>query len=151
MEVLENASGRNLLNATCNMIRYFNDLGIKIKRIRTDNAMMFKQNNFVHSYDYHNLLLANGIENQKIQLMQPQQNGVIERQHGILDQEFKPLIKSHDSLKMMNVKARTFIENFNFHRFHYYEFLSKCKEYKNYIDRFFIPINFFRLHSKNSF
>ncbi len=151
MEVIENASGKNLLQATRNMIHYFtNELGITIKRIRTDNAMMFKQNNFVKSYDYNNLLIEYGIENQKIQLMRPQQNGVIERHHGIIDQEFKPLINKFDTVKRIKEKAKIFMNNFNFNRYHYYEFLSKCSDYKKFESKFFIPWNFYLQHSKHS-
>ncbi len=148
MQIVENASVPKLLEATKNMIDYFqNKLNLKIKKIRTDNAMMFKENNFVRSFPYHELLNQYNIINEKIIPKQPECNGVIERQHLILDKEFKPLIDKNDDLNSLNSKAQKFVENFNFKRYHYYNFLAKCSDYQKFESRLFIPINFYNLHS----
>ncbi len=148
MQIVENASVPNLLEATQNMINYFhNTLNLRIKKIRTDNAMMFKENNFVRSFPYHELLNQYNIINEKIIPKQPECNGVIERQHLIIDKEFKPLINKNDDLNSLNEKARKFMENFNFHRYHYYNFLAKCSDYKKFSSRLFIPYNFYNLYS----
>ena len=148
MQIVENASVPNLLEATQNMINYFhNTLNLRIKKIRTDNAMMFKENNFVRSFPYHELLNQYNIINEKIIPKQPECNGVIERQHLIIDKEFKPLISKNDDLNSLNEKARKFMENFNFHRYHYYNFLAKCSDYKKFSSRLFIPYNFYNLYS----
>ena len=147
IEVIENASMHNLLKVTAKMISYFEcDLDMKIKRIRTDNAMTFKQTNFVRSFPYDQLLKFHNIINEKIPINQPQCNGVIERQHLVLDKEFIPLIKPNDTLKTMNEKAKLFMQNFNFNRFHYYSFLSKSSNYKTLESRLFIPFNFYQKH-----
>lgn len=148
MEIVPDASTSSLLVATKNMINYFNnELGLKIKRIRTDNAMMFKQNNFVRSFPYNDLLASYNIVNQKIPIGQPECNGVIERQHLILDKEFLPLINSSDNLETLNIKAKDFVHKFNFERYHFYTFLMYDKNYNSLVQKYFIPINFY--HSFN--
>ena len=149
MEVVSDGSQQNLLQATKNMICYFNSLGMKIKRIRTDNAMVFKQNNFVRSFAYDELLRTENIINEKIPPRQPQCNGVIERQHLIIDKEFKPLISKNDTIKSLNKKAKMFMKNFNFYRYHSYNFLSKFLYYKKWENRWFIPFEFFKMNGKH--
>ncbi len=143
MEVVPDASTNNLLQATKNMIHYFKKIGLNINRIRTDNAMVFKQNNFVRSFPYDELLKQHNIKNEKIPLRQPECNGVIERQHQILDQEFKPLINVFDNVDTLNKKAKKFMKNFNYDRYHYYHFLSKTSDFRKQENRFFIPFEFF--------
>ena len=146
IEVLENASISNLLFATTNMIEYYQSLGMTITRIRTDNAKAFKKNTFVETFTYDELLRLCNILNEKIQIANPEQNGVIESQHRIVDAEFKCRITSDDTIKSLNEKAKDWMYKFNFERYHYYEFLSKCSDYKNVVDRYFIPYEFYKMH-----
>ena len=60
-KVIDNASQQEIINALKLSIQYFADIGIKIKTIQTDNAMMFKGNNFISSESYINFLINKNI------------------------------------------------------------------------------------------
>ena len=51
-KVIDNASHQEIINALKSGIQHFADIGIKIKMIQTDNAMMFKGYNFISSENY---------------------------------------------------------------------------------------------------
>lgn len=150
MEVIDTQQMHNLLQATKNMINYFEQtLGMPVKRIRTDNAMSFKENNFVKEFEYSSLLASLNIKQEFIPKKEPECNGVIERQHSTLDKEFLWRLEKNWDIEKVKQEAKNFMNQFNFERPHYYKFLEKCNEYKSYRSRLWIPYEFYNKHKQS--
>ena len=146
MQLIRSQTMESLLQAVRNMIDYFRtNFNMKILRIRTDNAMVFKSNNFVHSENYANLLNKHNIEKQHIPLGQPECNGVIERHHETLDKELIKQIGKFDSYETIAKKIANYMHFHNFERAHQYKFLEKVKGYETFASRLFIPVDFYNM------
>lgn len=114
--VLNTADTTNVMNEVINMKEFFIQHGINIKNIQTDNAMMFKKTNFVHSSVFNNWCEINNITRSFIPLNQPECDGCVERYHRTLDNEFVPKILHSSSLNQINNELIKFNEYYNTNR-----------------------------------
>ena len=85
--VLDNASTQNVMYAIESGFKYFKSNGIKIKSVQTDNAMMFKNTNFIHANEFVKFLKTKGVIKRLIPLGQPECNGCVERFHKTIDKK----------------------------------------------------------------
>ena len=100
--ILEKADIQNVMKIVEETKSFYERLGIKIKLIRTDNAMMFKETNFVNSSEFNNFCRRNNIIHQFTPLGIPQANGCVERYHRTLDDELVPKLQKLINKKEMN-------------------------------------------------
>lgn len=128
---------------------YFEELGMKIKRIRTDNAMMFmerksnvsnyKKTNFINCNLFYKFLREKNITHERIPLGQSEANGTIERFHRTIDMEFLPIIEECKTLQEVSEKYNEFIDWYNYQRYH----TNSIHEYDPRIAKYIKPIDFF--------
>lgn len=147
-KLLIDQSKEEILVGLIECINFYKEHGIDIKRIRTDNAMIFKKTNVVNTGAFNKICSNFGIEHEFIPKRQPECNGVIERQHRILDMEFKKCIDSCNSIQDVALKLSMWTENFNTNRYHTYTDLRYQK--KQYLYRPIEWIKKFCLKNKNS-
>lgn len=102
-----------ILKATKIMLDFYKSKGIKVKRIRTDNAPEFKESIFDERGKFHKFLTDNNIIHEFILPRNPQQNGKIERVHRVIDDELLPWIKTFKSLDKYKKAIEMFRNNFN--------------------------------------
>ena len=77
---------------------FFENHGINIIDIQTDNAMMFKGTNFIRDLNFSKWCIDYNISSSLIPLMELEANGCIERFHRSMDNEFIVKIKNYDNL-----------------------------------------------------
>ena len=133
--VLDNASTQNVMYAIESGFKYFKSNGIKIKSVQTDNAMMFKNTNFVHANEFVKFLKTKGVIKRLIPLGQPECNGCVERFHKTIDKKCWSQFKQAKSIEEIKRIIFCFSYEYNFKRFHYYSEL----EHLPYAQRFLIP------------
>lgn len=134
-KLLKTQTKQEILNGLIEIIDFYHQHKIKIKNLRTDNAMVFKHTNWVQTSEFNNILKQYNINHEFIPLGQPECNGVIERQHRILDEEFikhNILIKN---FKEYECRLKEYQNYFNTNRFHKYSFMNN----KN---NFYTPMQF---------
>ena len=134
-EILKTQTINEIMDVLKRAKCYFEANGINIKRIRTDNAMMFKKTNFVRSGIFQNYLFENAIEHQFIPLNEPQCNGTIERFHRTISEEFCKKIQDLNDFQLVKKTFKKWINFYNFERRHYYSFLKE----KHFFNKFFTP------------
>jgi len=114
------------------IIKFYKNLGIEINTIRTDNAMVFKQTNFVYSSQFNVWCLNNKIQHEFTPLAEPQADGCVERYHKTLDDEIVKFLKNIKNLSEINETIQTYVNYYIYGRyFHYCELkhLPKKKQY----------------------
>ena len=118
---------------------WFKKQGIKILSIQTDNAMVFKKTNFVHSKIYFKWCHKHNIVRRYIKLKHPESNGIVERFNKMIDDEWhEHLMKCEDFNQIVKtVMQLTYI--YNYCRYMHYCELSNKKYNIKYKDRFMIP------------
>ncbi len=136
---LQYQTKEEILSGVNEMIRHFSGYGIKIKRIRTDNAMVFKKTNIVKTGEFDKILEQHNIVHEFIPLGQPECNGVIERHHRILDEEIIRNMWKCETIEDFVNMLKAYEYYFNNERYHYYSFKTNRK-----LDCYDIPINFLR-------
>ncbi len=143
-KVIDNASQQEIINALESGIQHFNDIGIKIKTIQTDNAMMFKGNNFISSESYINFLRNKNIIRRLIPLNVPQANGCVERLHLTIDKKCSTRLAKTKTIEEAKNIINEFMEEYNNCRYHYYSELEKIKGI-SYVERYMKPIDAIKL------
>ena len=136
-KLIKTQTKQEMLDGLKEMINFFNGYGVEIKNLRTDNAMVFKKTNWVSLGEFNRMLEEYNINHEFIPLGQPECNGVIERQHRILDEEFVKhnyLIKDFDEYEK---RLMEYQEYFNNKRFHRYSFMHDD-------DNLYTPVEFLR-------
>lgn len=119
-ELYENVSKEKLINFVHNAINYFKKYNLKILRIRTDHALVFKKTNFINTGEFNKLLFNFSIRHEYIAFGQPQCNGVIERNHRTIDNEFLHSIRNCKDIEQIKKLFAQFNYFFNFERWHHY-------------------------------
>ncbi|WP_027120007.1 DDE-type integrase/transposase/recombinase [[Mycoplasma] testudinis] len=119
---------------------YFEEHGITIKRTRTDNAMQFKETNFVRSPQFYDLLKSLKVEHQFTPLGVSQANGQIENIFGKYDKELLPGIWDVAEMKVFEEKVKQYVEYHNFYRYH----TNSINKYDDRFPKYIIPINFLK-------
>lgn len=138
-KLLITQSKDEILDGLNECIEFYKKHGIKIKRIRTDNAMVFKKTNVVKSGEFDKICSLNNIEHQFIPKKQPQSNGCIERHHQILDKEFLPCIDDCSTINEISEKLQKYTYYFNNQRCHIY---NDIKQFTN--DFIYIPMEYLK-------
>lgn len=141
------ATAEKAIDVLKNGYEYFEELGLKIKRIRTDNAMMFyqKQNkasnykkiNFINENLFYQFLREKNIKHERIPIGQSESNGTIERYHRTIDMELLKVINSCKSLDQVDKVIKDFVDWYNFQRYHtnsIYESDARISKYIKPID-----------------
>lgn len=114
------------------IIKFYENLGIEINTIRTDNAMMFKQTNFVYSSQFNVWCLNNKIQHEFTPLAEPQCDGCVERYHKTLDDEVVKFLQNIKELNEINDFIQNYVNYYIYGRyFHYCELkhLPKKQQY----------------------
>jgi len=114
------------------IIKFYRNLEIEINTIRTDNAMMFKQTNFVYSSEFNVWCLNNHIQHEFTPLGEPQCDGCVERYHKTLDDEVVKFLQDLKELEDINNTIQDYVNYFiNGRYFHYCELkhLPKKQQY----------------------
>ncbi len=138
-EALQTPDTEHVLKALGNGIKYFSDHGITIKSMQTDNAMMFKQTNFIRCTSFHELLDKHAIKHFTIPLGEPECNGVVERYHLKIDKEAHHNLMKCTTVEEVNYVIQKFMHYHNFERYHYFYEFSKGTNKLPYCDRFMKP------------
>lgn len=123
--VLNSGDYSEVLEALNMGTRYFNDNGIIIKTMQTDNAMMFKKTNFVKSNQYSMWCKNNNIIQRTIPLGQPQCNGCVERFHLTIDKELHHKLIMCKTLDDLQSVFTQYMHYYNYQRWHHYAELKK--------------------------
>ena len=123
-KVLTKADKEHVMEALNEGFWIFKDKGIKIQNIQTDNAMIFKGNNFVYDQDFTKWCVSHKIGHTYIHLMEPQSNGCIERFHRTMDQEFIVKLRNFDNLKDIQKELEKFSHYYNNERYLHYKELD---------------------------
>lgn len=144
-KVLRDGTTDNVIKALDEGYDFYSSLGIKIKTMQTDNAMMFKNIqfkliNFVSTNTYSKWLKDRGIHKRNIRLGCPQSNGCIERYHKIIDDEWGYFLKKCETFEDVFNVCKTCSTYYNYSRNHYYHELGQKRYGISYKDRFMIPI-----------
>lgn len=141
-KLLKYQTKEEMLIGVKEMINFYKKSNIKVKRVRTDNAMVFKKTNFVQTGEFNKLLASKGIEHQFIPIRQPECNGVVERQHQTLDHEVIESFSKIESLEDLQEHLNEWQEYFNHERYHTYTFIKDSKECYQ------IPMEFVKKYNK---
>lgn len=148
-KVLKTSNVESVLAALNEGKTFFKSLGIEMKAIQTDNAMMFKSTNFVKHHTFSKWCYDNKIIQRHIPLKQAQSNGTIEKYHQTIDKEIHhKLIHCYNLDQIANV-INEWQDYYNFKRYHSYQEMKD----KKYVDRFYTPfdsINVIREYNVNS-
>lgn len=131
------------MRAIKEIIDFFESLNIKVRKIRTDNAMMFKNINFVHSNEFNEFCKKKGIVHEFTYLSEPQGNGCVEKLHLTYDQELEASLKKVKGYDDIESTFRKFFFYYNYERYLHYKELKDLP----YKKQFMKPINalsFFR-------
>lgn len=135
-KILKYQTKTELLEGLTESIDFFENHGIKIKSIRTDNAMVFKKTNFVKTGEFDKILQSKNIEHEFIPLKEPECNGVIERHHRILDDEVIKQIWKFETIHEFEIFLDKWQDFYNYERFHTYNFIDTPEE------KYQIPVEF---------
>ncbi len=131
LKVLDNQTNTELMKCLDEMYDFFSKNNIKIKRIQTDNAMQFKNTNFVKSNQFNKWCNDRRIIHIFIPYQQPECNGCIERYHRTIDQELGKLLRKCISLDEIKLTFDKWINYYNNDRLlHYTELDEISKENK---------------------
>lgn len=136
-EVLTSSSAECVLSALKAGKQFYEMFGIKINAIQTDNAMMFKETNFVNSNKYCAYLKENNIIRRLIPLGVPECNGCIERFHLTIDKRCQSLLSKVQTIDQAKEIISKFSNYYNFERYHYYSELEKANI--PYANRYMTP------------
>ena len=101
------------------VIPFFEEQSIRLLRILTDRGTEFKGKREHHEYELY--LDIEGIEHSKIQVRSPQSNGICERLHRTIQDEFYAVAfrkKLYDSLEKLQADLDEWIEYYNNERPH---------------------------------
>lgn len=149
-EFIPLGTAENAVKVLLNGINFFKELKIEIKRIRTDNAMMFikknnkvsnfKKINFIHDNSFHELLKKHHIDHEKIPLGQSEANGTIEAYHRTLDRELLVKIDQCKTFEEIAELYANYIEWYNFQRYH----TNSIYNYDKRIPKYLKPIDFIK-------
>ena len=126
-----------VMEAVKEIVNYFESFGIKIQKIRTDNAMMFQHTNFVQTNEFNKYCQDKNIIHEFIPLGEPECDGCIERFHRTLDEELVKHLLRYSNILDMQKRFLKYLEYYNFKRYlHYNELknLPKKKQYMKPID-----------------
>lgn len=134
--ILQDSKTNSLVNAVKQILRQFEASGIKVKIIQTDNAMVFKNNNFVRSNAFNLVCNQHKIVHRFIPIGEPQADGCIERFHRTIDDELVNRLRKLTSLDAMNDALQKFVEYYNNNRYLHYCELKNLPKRKQYM----IPI-----------
>ena len=119
-----------VMEALNEIMNFFKSLNLKIKMIRTDNAMMFKNINFVKSNIFNQFCKDNGIVHQFTPLTQPECDGCIERLHRTYDTELVRVLVKTKTFEELSQKLKDYLIYYNFVRYHEYRELSSLPKKK---------------------
>lgn len=122
------------------MYLFFKEQNINIVNIQTDNAMMFKQNNFVYSNTFNKWCHERNITRSFIPLNQPECDGCVERYHWTIDQELDPKFVNSSNLTFIKFKVREFMNYYNNERYLHFNELNHLS-IEIYAIKFFNNIN----------
>lgn len=136
-KILERQDKESMICTVLEMINFYYKIGINIKTVRTDNAMVFKQTNFVKTGELNEILTHMGIKHEFIPLGEPECNGVIESHHRIFDIEMLKHFQNCESMEKVIQSLKEWTHYFNYNRYHYYINWEKLK----LSDQVEIPIN----------
>ncbi len=139
-KVLRDGTSINIIEALNEAYEFYSSIGIKIISMQTDNAMMFKDTNFIATTSYKKWLKERNIIKRNIKLGHPQSNGCIERYHKTIDDECKWSLKLCQTFEDVYNVIKVFSIYYNYSRYHYYHELSQKRYDVRYKDRFMIPI-----------
>lgn len=140
-EVLNEATTNNVTVALRKAISFFKNIGINIKTIQTDNAMMFKKTNYINDNKFHKVLSEELIKHIKIPLGEPECNGVVERYHLKIDKEARShLLKCKTKEEVAKV-IKDYMHFHNNERYHYYYEFAHGEIKLPYSQRFMKPID----------
>lgn len=134
-KIISKQSPDEILLVVKEAIRYFKNHGIMVKRIRTDNFMAFKKTNFVKNGLFNKYLESKNIIHEFTPFGEPQCNGVVERFHKTISDEFCKFIKNDRDINIIKEKLSVWIKHYNFERYHYYQTIKE----QEYGKRFMIP------------
>ena len=126
-----------VMEALHEIMNFFNSIKIKIKMIRTDNAMMFKNINFVKSNLFNQFCKDNEIKHQFTPLKQPECDGCIERLHRTYDNELVDILVQTRTFEELSAKLKEYLLFYNYERYHEYRELSFLPKKQ----RKMIPVN----------
>ena len=132
-QVLYKANKLHVMQALEKGVKIFEEKGIKITNIQTDNAMMFKGNNFVKEPEFLKWCNDRKIGRTYIPPMQPECNGCIERFHRTMDQEFIVKLKDFDNLDDIQKELERFSYYYNNKRYLHYKELDKIDPKNKYM------------------
>ena len=118
--VLLSQTTYEIMEAVKRIKNEFENDGIKITKIQTDNAMVFKKNNFVKSDAFNEWCDQNKIIHEFIELNQPEQDGCIERFHRTLDEELVYELIFLKEKWQIEKRFQEYLDFYNRHRYHYY-------------------------------
>jgi len=145
-KILKTQTAQELLIVVDEMITYYDKLHLKIKRIRTDNAMVFKKTNFLKSGILNKYLKFKNIKHEFIGLAEPQSNGCIERHHRNIDCEVMNWSKNCKNEFEFSKILNSWIEVHNSKRYRFYSAWNKTK----HKDNFGIPLQVLnKINQKN--
>ena len=113
-----------VMEALDEIMNFFKSIKIKIEMIRTDNAMMFKNINFVKSNIFNQFCKDNGIKHQFTPLSQPECDGCIERLHRTYDAELVAKLIKTTTFEELSLVLKDFMKYYNYERYHEYRELS---------------------------
>lgn len=143
-KIISHQSPDEILLVVKKALKYFKTHGIIPKRIRTDNFMAFKKTNFVRTGIFSKYLESKNIIHEFIPLGEPQCNGVIERFHKTISDEFCKLIKNESDINGIKQKLDVWIWHYNFKRYHFFQTIKE----REYDKRFTTPIKMINLMLK---
>ena len=144
---LEKPDTKNVMEAIVEIIDFFESLGIKVKKIRTDNPMMFKNINFVHSNEFNEFCKAKNIIHDFSYLGEPECNGCVERLHLTYDHELVEALKKARDFSDIKRIFKRFFYYYNYERYLHYNELKNLA----YKKRFMKPIDALAFFKKYKF
>lgn len=148
-KILERADTKHAMDVIEEAKLFYESFGIKLTLIRTDNAMMFKETNFVTSNEFNDFCRKNNIIHQFTPLGEPEANGCVERYHRTLDHELVPKLQTLTNKQQMNECFKKYQHWYIYERYMYFgELTDKPRQ-----DRYMKPIQaieYFKKYNTNN-
>ena len=138
---------KTVMEAVKEIVNYFESFGIKIQKIRTDNAMMFQHTNFVQTNEFNRYCQEKEIIHEFIPLSEPECDGCIERFHRTLDEELVKHLRKYSNILDMQRRSLKYLRYYNFNRYLHYNELKNLPKKKQYMK----PVNALKFFNSYNF
>lgn len=147
-KIFASADNDSIMIEVVKIINFYKSLGIEINAIRTDNAMTFKNTNFVYDSIFNVWCLKNNIKHEFTPLNEPECDGCVERYHKTLDDEVVKFLKNVTTLNEINQIIETYVNYFIHSRYFHYCELKHLPKKQQYMKPIY-AINYFKEYNSN--